>query len=73
MSNFGDKNILIKLGSYEQEVRFDCNDMTPLYESLTHLLTYIINFSLLSRCQLTLIKLPSSPNLKNDKVYILII
>ena len=64
MSNFGDKNILIKLRSQEEEVRFDCNDMTPLQDSLTvtYLHTYIINFSLL---QLTLIKLPESPILKN--------
>ena len=30
MSKLGDKNILIKLRSQEEEVRFDCNDMTPL-------------------------------------------
>ena len=62
MSNFGD---LIKLGSYEQEVRFDCNDMTSLYDGLTHLVTFFINFSLLQRYLLTLIKLPASPILKN--------
>ena len=63
MSNFGD---LIKLGSYEQEVRFDCNDMTPLYDCLTHLVTYIITLTLFQRYLLTRIKLqPASPILKN--------